>query len=202
MSKKQVIPHKASWYVLLFAALAALVAAFTLSMEKIHLLNDPDAVLSCSFNLILNCAGVMDTWQASVFWGVPNMYIGLMAFPVLIAVAVAVLWGGARFNRGFMLAMNIGVLLGTIFAYWLFFSSVYVIEILCPWCLIVTTTCTLMLAAVTHMTLKENYLNLSRKADTTIQAFLKKGYHQLVVASWIVLMVALVFLKFGTDLFA
>lgn len=202
MPKKQVTPHKASWYVLFFAAVAALIAAFTLSMEKIHLLNDPDAVLSCSFNLILNCAGVMDTWQASVFWGVPNMYIGLMAFPVLITVAVAALWGGARFNRGFMLAMNSGVLLGTIFAYWLFFSSVYVIEILCPWCLIVTTACTLMLAAVTHMTLKENHLKVPKKVNKSIQTFLEKGYHQVVVAGWIVLMVALVFLKFGTDLFS
>lgn len=194
--------HKTSFAVILGAASLALIAAFILSLEKIHLMNDPDAVLSCSFNLILNCAGVMDTWQASVFWGVPNMFIGLMAFPVLIAVAVGALWGGARFNRSFILTMNAGVLLGTIFAYWLFFSSVYVIEILCPWCLIVTTACTLMLAAATHITLKENYLGFAKKADKSIQKFLEKGYHQLLVASWIVLMIALVFLKFGADLFA
>ena len=196
------ISHKASWITLLIAAFFALGAAFVLSMEKIHLMQEPDAVLSCSFNIILNCAGVMDTWQASVFWGIPNMYIGLMAFPVIVTVAVAALWGGARFNRSFMLAMNVGVLLGTVFAYWLFFSSVYVIEILCPWCLIVTTACTLMLAATTHITLKENYLDVTKKVNKRIQRFLDTGYHQLIVASWIVLMVALVFIKFGTDLFA
>jgi hypothetical protein len=59
-----------------------------------------------------------------------------------------------------------------------------------------------MLAASTHITLKENYLRFGKKTNTAVQAFLKKGYHQLAVASWIVLMLVLVFLKFGTDLFA
>ena len=191
-----------SYGVLLGAALVALAAAFVLSLEKIHLLQDPDAVLSCTVNLVLNCSTVMQSWQSTVFFGIPNMYIGLMAFPVLITVAIAALWGGAKFNNTFLKLMNVGVLLGTIFSYWLFFSSVYVIQVLCPWCLIVTTTCTLMLAATTHITLRENIWNVSKKANEKIQKFLKAGYHQLVVASWLVLMIALVFLKFGTDLFA
>lgn len=193
---------KRSYWIILVAALAALIAAFVLSLEKIHLMEQPDAVLSCSFNLVLNCSTVMQTWQSELFFGIPNMYIGLMAFPVLITVAVAALWGGAKYNRGFLIAMNIGVLLGTIFAYWLFFQSVYAIQVLCPWCLVVTTACTFMLAATTHIGLRENIWNLNKKANEKVQAFLKSGFHQLIVAAWIVLMVVLVFLKFGTDLFA
>ena len=193
---------RASYWVLFAFAITALIAAFVLTMEKLHLLNEPDAVLSCTFNLVLNCSTVMQTWQSSVFFGIPNMYIGLMAFPVLITVAVAALWGGARFNKGFLRTMNIGVLLGTIFAYWLFFSSVYVIQVLCPWCLVVTFSCTMMLAAVTHLGLRENIWNLNKGANDKVQKFLKSGYHQLLVASWLVLMVVLVFLKFGAELFA
>lgn len=194
--------HRASFIVILVCAVVALGAAVTLTIEKMHLMRDPDATLSCSFSLIMNCAGVMNTWQASLAPGFPNMFIGLMAFPVIITVAVAALWGGARFNRGFMLAMNAGVLLGAIFSYWLFFNSLYVIEVLCPWCLIVTATCTLLFAATVHITLKENYLRFSHKTNKAIQTFLEKGFHQLVVASWIVLMIVLVYLKFGTALFA
>lgn len=193
---------RASFWVVLAFATTALIAALVLSVEKIHLLNDPNAVLSCSFNLVLNCSAVMQTWQASVFFGIPNMYIGLMAFPVLITVAVAYLWGGARFNRGFLRAMNIGVLLGTIFAYWLFLSSVYDIQVLCPWCLVVTFSCTMILAAVTHFGLRENIWNLKMGLNKKVQKFLKAGYHQLIVASWVVLMIALVFIKFGEALFA
>lgn len=191
----------ASFWVLFAFAIVALTAALVLSMEKIHLMNDPDAVLSCTFNLVLNCSTVMQTWQASVFFGIPNMYIGLMAFPVIITVAVAYLWGGARFNKGFLRAMNIGLLLGVIFAYWLFFQSVYAIEVLCPWCLIVTFSCTMMLAAATHIGLRENIWNLKKSSNEKVQKFLKSGYHQLMVASWVVLMIVLVFIKFGEALF-
>lgn len=98
--------------------------------------------------------------------------------------------------------MNIGVLLGTIFAYWLFFSSLYDIQVLCPWCLVVTFTCTLMLAAVTHIALRQNVFGLKKPANDKVQKFLNAGYHQLIVASWIVLMIALVFIQFGASLFA
>lgn len=192
----------ASFWVLLAFALTALSAALVLSVEKIHLLNDPDAVLSCSFNLVLNCSTVMQTWQSAVFFGIPNMYIGLMAFPVIVTVAVGYLWGGARYNKGFLRAMNICVALGTIFAYWLFFQSLYAIQVLCPWCLVVTFSCTMMFAASTHIGLRENIWNLKKSTNEKVQKFLKSGYHQLVVACWVVLMVALVFLKFGVELFA
>lgn len=193
--------EKAVYGTLLGTGILGLLAAFTLSLEKIHLLQDPDAILSCTFNLVLNCSVVMQSWQSTVFFGIPNMYIGLMAFPVIITVAVAGLWG-MKFPKSFLIATNIGVLLGTIFAYWLFFSSVYDIQVLCPWCLLVTFACTLMLAAITHLNLYQNSFRLPKKIDKKVQAFLRAGYHQLVVASWLVLMFVLVYLKFGTDLFA
>lgn len=206
---KEAITHKDekrtvrnAYIVLLVGAILALIAAFVLSLEKIHLLQNPDAILSCTFNLVLNCSTVMQSWQSAVFFGIPNMYIGLMAFPVIITVAIAALFGGANFNKGFLKTANVGVLMGTVFAYWLFFNSVYVIQVLCPWCLIVTFSCTLMLAAITHINLRENTWELSKAANEKVQKFLKGGYHQLVAASWLVLMVALVFIQFGEALFA
>lgn len=199
IGKKQ--NHKASFMVLLFAAVAALIAAFVLSLEKIHLMSDPDAVLSCSLNFVLNCSTVMQSWQSGVFFGIPNMFIGLMAFPVLITVAVSALWGGLKFNKGFLRAMFIGVLMGTVFAYWLFFSSLYDIQVLCPWCLVVTTACTLMLAAVTHIAIREKVLGFKSEVQKKLDSLLDNGYHQLIVAAWLVTMVLLVFIKFGFDLF-
>lgn len=200
--RKEQASLRASFWVLLIFAATALIAAFTLANEEIQLMKHPDAILSCTLNLVLNCATVMKTWQASVFFGVPNMFWGLMGFPVIITVAVAALWGGAQYKKGFLLAMNIGILLGTIFAYWLFFNSLYVIQVLCPWCLVVTFSCTMMLAASTHITLRENILKFKKTTNEKIQKYLNGGYHQLVVASWIVILVALVFIKFGSALFA
>lgn len=177
-----------------------LAASFVLAVEEFHLLKNPDAILTCSINLVLNCAGVMKTWQASVF-GFPNMFIGLMAFPIVICVALLGL-SRAVLPRWFYIGANIGYLLGAVFAYWLFFSSVYVIEILCPWCLVVTLTVTILLATIIHYNLRENIFGFSKQLNKKIQTFISAGYHKLIVASWVVLMIALVFMKFGEGLFA
>jgi uncharacterized membrane protein len=186
--------------VMLLGGIAALAAAFVLTLEKFHLYENPDAILSCSFNLVLNCGQVMQTWQASVF-GFPNMLIGLVAFPVVVTMALAGL-AGVKFPRWWLIKANIVFFLGLIFAYWLFFSSVYVIQVLCPWCLIVTTATTLIFSSMLHYNLKENIFGFKKKLNDRIQRFLKGGFHQMIVLAWIALMVVLVFLQFGEALFA
>ena len=185
---------------MLAAGIAALGAAFTLTVEKFHLYEDPNAVLSCSINIVLNCSTVMQSWQSHVF-GFPNMLIGLVAFPVIIAIATLGL-SGVKFPRWFLIAASIVLFMGTLFSYWLFFQSIYAIQVLCPWCLIVTTSTTIMLASFLHFNLKGNTYKLKDEINKPIQRFLDGGYHQMVVLSWIALMVVLVFLKFGEALFA
>lgn len=177
-----------------------LIASFILSVEKVHLLQDPTAELSCSINVVLNCASVMETWQSSLF-GFPNPFIGLMAYPVVITVAVAGL-AGVRFPRPFMFAVQIGYGLGLIFAYWLFFQSVYVIQILCPWCLFVTAATTLLFESLLRYNLRENNLYLPKKTHKKALAFLQKDYDKMLVAVWLLVMTALVFIQFGEGLFA
>lgn len=180
--------------------IVGLIASFVLAVEEFHLLKDPTTTLSCSFNLVLNCSTVMQTWQATVF-GFPNMFIGLMAFPVVIVVAALGL-AQAKLPRWFYVYANLGYLLGAVFAYWLFFNSVYDIQVLCPWCLVVTFSTTILLATITSYNLRENAFNFPKAVNAKIQIFLGKDYHKLAVASWIVLMAVLVVLKFGDALFA
>lgn len=194
--------HSRKWTfgTMLVFGIIGLIASFVLAVEEFHLIKNPDAILSCSFNLVLNCATVMKTWQASVF-GFPNMFIGLMTYPVVITVAVAAL-SGVRFSKWFLIAANICYGLGALFAYWLFFNSVYVIEILCPWCLIVTFSTTILLATITHYNLQENTFGFSKDLNKSVQNFISKDYDKLVTAIWVVLLVALVIVKFGNSLFA
>ncbi|MDB5161635.1 MAG: hypothetical protein JWM52_143 [Candidatus Saccharibacteria bacterium] len=192
--------HNIAWFIMLIGAFAALAAAFTLTVDKFQLYDDPNAVLSCSINVVLNCGTVMQTWQSHVF-GFPNMVIGLIAYSILLTFALAGLVG-VKFPRWWMIKANVGVLLGLIFAYWLFFQSVYDIQVLCPLCLVVTTATTLIFSSLLHINLKTNAFKLSEKKNALVQRFLKGGYHQMAVLSWIALMVVLVFLKFGQALFA
>lgn len=180
--------------------LIGLIASFVLTVEKIHLAENPNAILSCSFNLVLNCSEVMKTWQSSVF-GFPNMLIGMMGYPVVVTVAVAGL-AGVKFPRPFLLTAQVFYTLGALFSYWLFFQSVYSIQVLCPWCLIVTFSTTILLATITHYNLQENTYGFSKKTQQKIESYLKKDIDKFITASWIVLLVLFVYLKFGDSLFA
>lgn len=177
-----------------------MIASFVLTLEEFHLLKDPNATLSCSFNLVLNCATVMKTEQASAF-GFPNMFIGLVGFAVVITIGLLGL-SKVKFPKWFLVGQQIGITLMTVFAYWLFLSSIYVIQVLCPWCLIVTFSMTMLFAATTRYNLRENTFGLQKTTHKKVLSFLAKDYDKVIVAGWIVLDVALVFAKFGESLFA
>lgn len=199
-SKKEERSRNWIFGTMLAFGITGLIASFTLAVEEFALMKHPDMVLSCSFNAVLNCATVMKTWQASVF-GFPNMYIGLMGFPMVIMIALLGL-SKTKFPRWFLIGAEIGYVLFTLFAYWLFFNSVYVIQVLCPWCLVVTFSMTMLTATITHYNLQQNTFGFKKPAQKGIERFLAKDYDKLITAAWIVLLIALVFAKFGDSLFA
>ena len=122
-------------WLLLIGGLIGTVAAFVLTVEKIALLTDSAYVPSCSLNPVLNCGSIMRTDQAEVF-GFPNPLLGLAGFPVLAATGAALL-AGARFRRWYWLSLQAGATLGMGFVGWLIFQSLYRINALCPYCMVV-----------------------------------------------------------------
>jgi len=123
-----------------------------------------------------------------------------MAEPIVITVAVAGL-AGVRFPRAFMAAAQVGYTLGFIFALWLFYVSYAVIGALCPWCLLVTLTTTFVWFALTRYNIRENNLYLPKKAAAKAKAFVAAGYDKLVLFSFVVLVLAMIIVKYGADLF-
>lgn len=100
-----------------------------------------------------------------------------------------------------MFAAQIGYSLGFIFAWYLFFVSYFVIGALCPWCLLVTLTTTLVWFAITRYNIRENNLYLSKRAAKLAQRFIKKDYDKLVMWSMIVVAIAAILFKYGDSLF-
>lgn len=179
---------------MLACAALGLVAAFLLSVERIQQLLNPGGALFCDVSIIFNCSTVMATWQAKVF-GFPNSFIGLMAYPVVITLAVAAL-AGARFPRWFLATAQAFFGLGLIFAYWLFFQSMYVIQVLCPLCLVVTIATTILFDTLLRYNLRENTFNLPTPHHKRVLGWLKKDYDKLAVAGWLALMLGLVLIQF------
>lgn len=120
--------------VLLVAATIGLTAAFALAYEKFFHLLHPDTHPSCDFSVVVQCGKNLMSWQGSLF-GFPNPFLGLIGWPVVITIAVALL-GGSTFARWFWRAFGFVTWLAMIFVFWLFAESVYSLGTLCPWCMV------------------------------------------------------------------
>ncbi len=180
---------------MLFSAALSLTASFVLSVDAIVLAKDPNAALSCNINAVLSCGTVASSWQASLF-GFPNAFLGLVAEPVVITIAVAAL-GGVRFPRWFMLSAQVVYTLGLVFAYWLFFQAYFVIGALCPWCLLITLSTTLVFTSLTHVNIRDGNLYLPERASLAARRFTAAGLDALVVGVWLMAVLTMVVTKYG-----
>lgn len=185
---------------MLIGAIGSLIASFVLSVEAVQLAANPEAALSCSVNIVINCATVALHPTASLL-GFPNSFLGLIAEPVVITVAIAGLLG-VRFPRAFMFAAQIGYTLGFIFALVLFYISMVIIQALCPWCLLVTITTTFVFFAITRYNIRENNLYLPQRIQRALEAFIKKDFDKLIAWALVVLIFASIIAKYGADLFS
>lgn len=185
---------------MLVGSVLSLIASLVLSVEALELAKDPNAVLSCSINVVINCATVAAHPTASLL-GFPNSFLGLIAEPVVITVAIAGL-SGIKFGRKFMFAAQIGYSLGFIFAYYLLYTSYFVIGALCPWCLLVTLTTTLVWFAITRYNIRENNLYLPKKVQKSLHGFIERDYDKLVMWGMIVFIIVAILVKYGDSLFA
>lgn len=184
---------------MLVGAILSLIASFVLSVEAIELAKNSNAVLSCNFSAVLNCATVGNHPSAYMF-GFPNSFLGLIAEPVVITVAIAGL-SRIKFRRPFMFAAQIGYTLGFIFALTLFYISYNIIGALCPWCLLVTATTTFVWFAITRYNIREGNLYLPERVSKFARKFVESDYDKLLLVAIVVLLVVLVIVKYGAHLF-
>lgn len=191
-------------YTRLFAIMAVgaamgLLASFTLSIEAVELAKNADVILPCDINAALSCGAVGKHPTASIF-GFPNAFIGVMSFSVMLTVAVAGLMG-TRFPKLFMyLAWGVA-LAGLVFAAWMFLVSVFVIGVLCPWCLTTDVATLVLIWALTRYNIRENNLYLPKRIQSNLNRFIEKNYDVLAFIGLGVLAILVVILNLGNQLF-
>ncbi|HWH96778.1 MAG TPA: vitamin K epoxide reductase family protein [Pseudolysinimonas sp.] len=128
-------------------------AAFSLTVDKFLLLENPAADLDCDFSFLVQCGANLNSPQGAVF-GFPNPLLGLGGFVAPIAVGVGLL-AGARFARWFWIAFNVGIAGALAFVIWLIGQSIFVLGTLCPWCMLVWTVTIPLFWVVTARNLAE-----------------------------------------------
>lgn len=177
---------------LTIAGLVGFLAAVTLLIEKIALIEDPTYVPSCSISPLLSCGSVMRTDQAEAF-GFPNPIIGVAGFAVVFTTGFAAL-AGATMRRWYWLGLQLGTTFGVGFVHWLAFQSVYRIDALCPYCMVVwAVTIPLFLHTTLH--------NLERSAvarDGRLRQLVSAGrtYHGVILTAWFLAIAAAITVRF------
>ena len=176
--------------VMLFGSVAGFIASFLLTVDKIKILKDSQFNPSCNISEVLNCKSVMLSKQAEVF-GFPNSLIGIGAFAIFIAVAVAIL-GGVRFPTWFWSVALVGVVLGILFSHWLAYQTTFVIGALCPYCMVAWFGTFLILSSVIQEMLRDKG---ERTEDQSAKVAIEKltAFMPLFHFVWISMVIGLAF---------
>lgn len=158
---------------LIIASALGLLAAFQLTIDKIMLLENPDAALSCNVSVMIQCGANLQSWQGELF-GFPNPLLGIAGWMGPLFVGVALL-AGARFPRWFWAAFGVGVLAALVFVGWLISQSIYAtnLGVLCPWCMLTWS--------VTIPTFFATALHLTRNGTFTSNEKVKNRANRLMV---------------------
>jgi len=187
------VRHRGAYLEMLIGSVIGLIASFVLAVDALALAANPNAIFSCDINAKISCGTVGSTWQANLL-GFPNAYLGLVSEPVVITVAIAAL-GGVLFPRWFMLTAQAFYSIGFAFAYWLFFQSYFVIGALCPWCLTITVTTTLVFFSITRVNILDGNLRFGT-ATTRIQSLVRSWVDVYLMVIILALFAAMVAVRY------
>lgn len=174
--------------ILALCGAVGLLAAFVLAVEKLRIVEDPTYIPTCSINPILSCGSVMTTDQAEAF-GFPNPLLGIAGFAALAAIGLALV-GGAKLPRSLWLTLQAGLTFALVFVHWLFFQSLYRIEALCPYCMVVWVVTIVGFLYCTLHNLGQGNLPVP-VALRGVAAFAIR-YHGVLLTLWLAVLVALI----------
>ena len=191
--------YRKTYIAMLVSSFLSLVASLVLAIDAVKLAAQPAGQLSCDINAVLSCGTVAKAWQSQLL-GFPNSFLGLMTEPVVITVAVAGL-GLVTFPRWFMRAAHIVYGAGLIFALWLLSQSLFVINSLCPWCLLVTGSTITVFSTISRIVLLENSWNFTPERQERIVAFLERGWGRVIYTGSYATIIIVIFAKYGSQLF-
>ncbi|MCA9301010.1 vitamin K epoxide reductase family protein [Candidatus Saccharibacteria bacterium] len=182
---KQVFP-----WVLVVGGIIGLLASSILTIEKMHVLANPDYQPSCSMSPVVACSPVMNSWQASTF-KFPNMFIGLAGFAMVWAVGMMLFAGAKDLKKWFWWCFQAGTLFGAFFITWLQIASLYDIQKLCIYCMAVWAVTVPIFWTTTAYNLQEKNMSLPKK----ISDFLSNNSGKMIALHYL-LVILLIFFEF------
>ena len=189
--------HRTPHVLMTIAGVIALAAAIQLTIDKFTLLQNKidgvETALACDFSAFVSCGGVMDSPQGEAF-GFPNPIIGIVGFSVVTVLGV-LFWTGAPVVRWVWTGLQLGTLFGIGFVTWLQYQSIYELELLCPYCMVVWAVMIPLFVYVTACSLR------GVAPQSPVTRFLS-NWSILIVALWYIGIASAIWFQFGERLWA
>ena len=119
------------------------------------------------------------------------LWIGAFVVPGLVGLLLA---SDTPLPRWFLAGLNIGLALGTGLVMFFFITSIYIIGIACPWCIVVWAMTIPQFCAVTAYTLRTGVWSSRIAANPWVQAFTPFSLH--IAGLWLFVIAASIVLQF------
>ena len=190
-----------TYLVMLLASGVALLVSFVLSAETLQMARHPGQSLGRDVNAVRSCSTVAQAWQSEIVkfgeLSFPNAFFGIAAESVFVTIAVI---GMARMTmpKWFATCTWLGSLAALAYSYWLTSQSLFVINALCPWCLVLMFATTIQFMAVSHATVTVQHLP---PHASSLRTYYRLNIDLMVDAVWIVALITLILVKDGAMLF-
>jgi uncharacterized membrane protein len=127
------INQKLQYGIITIAAAVGFLASFLQMLEKLTLLKNSHAALTCNLNSVFNCSNILNAHQSSVF-GFPNSLL-CMSFFMFTFSAGLIGWTSTRLNIKLRLVYEFFALFFVCFGFWYFWQSIFNVGSVCIYCL-------------------------------------------------------------------
>lgn len=172
-------------HILIVSGVLGLFASLSLSMDELKLLKNPGFQPICNLNPLLSCTSVISSNQATAFGDIPNPFLGLAGFAVIVTVGVAML-AGAKFKKWFWLGLLAIPMVAVLFVHWLFFQTVYNIGKLCLFCILTWIVTLAIFWYALLMNYRQGFLPNGKKFNKVMD-FISRHHVDLLVTWYLIL---------------
>lgn len=146
-------------------------ASFWQLLDKLELLKNSHAVLSCNLNSVFSCSNILNAAQSSIF-GFPNSLMCLILFTVMLIAGLVGL-GKTSIARGLRFVFQFLAFFMMSFGLWYLWESIFRVSALCIFCVFCFGGVLLINFAWFRLNYKDYPLN--KRHSTQLSQFTARG---------------------------
>jgi uncharacterized membrane protein len=180
---------------LLVMSLLGLYASFGLIIDKLALVQNKDFIVACNINPLFSCTQVMNTPYADMF-GFPNPIFGLIGYASMATLALVALLEKGELKRVVLLFGFVSGVAAFLYSYFLLWISMFLINALCPLCLLSLTVSTFSFWILLYLSLADKALGKKVAGSKPAKFLLRRRNFVLVVAVWFLLVFLAMYWRF------